>query len=468
MPPRSKIWLALAAAANLGACTVGPDYAGAPTVATATRFARAQGAEAAAPVAARWWTALADPRLDGLIDAAFEASPNLEAAAARLRRARGLVGEDRAKRAPKVLGSATYIRGALPGDTLGAGVNDIQIEEYSLGANASWEPDLFGKLSRTLEQDRARAQAAEAEMADVRVTLAADIASAYVNLRDQQARLRLAGQILDIQRQRLVLLQQRRVAGATNEQEIVGSQADVEKAASDLSQLQSDVELSLNQLAVLVGREPGALDGQFQEPSAVPLPPAQVAVGDPASLIRRRPDVRQAERNLAAATAGIGVAVSQYYPSVNFIGLLGMGGDSIEDVVDTGKLTKLALPMISWTLLDFGRVKAQVAQSRAGQEEALAQYRGAVLKALEDAEGALSRFGHGRDALQNARRSLASAQRGAQLSAQRYAGGTINRIEDLDVQRQALVAQQHVLESQAGVTKAFIAVEKSLGLGWEA
>jgi len=453
----------------LAGCAVGPDYDGPPASVTGDRFARLGEAETTPPQAGRWWTQLGDPQLDALVDQAMAASPNLEAAAARLRRARGVVDRDRADRLPSVSASGTYIRGALPGISLSADAapEDLNLELYNLGVMASWEPDLFGRIARTIEQDRAKAEAAQAELEDAQVMLAADVAGAYVGLRDQQVRLGLAEQILEIQRQRLALIQQRRQAGATTDQEVVGSQSDVESAEIALVQLRSDVEVSLNQLSVLTGQAPGALDTVLAAPTQPPLPPEVVAVGDPAALLRRRPDVRQAERGLAAATAAIGVATSQYFPSVSFMGLLGMGGPELADAFDTSNLTRLALPMIQWNILDFGRIKAQVAQGRAGRDEALAQYRGAVLKALEDAESSLGRFGHLRRAYLLAGRAERNAARAAVLSGERYQGGTINRIEDLDVQRRALVARQELVQSRSGVTKAFIGVEKGLGLGWQ-
>jgi len=464
---------------SLTACASGPDYQGAPQVlAPAAAFVRGGDTLSATPQAARWWQALGDQTLNDLIAEGFRASPTLEATAARLRRARGLVAQDRAARLPGASLSGTYMRGSLPGGMFGGSEGgegsggesggDLALESYNLGLMASWEPDLFGRLERTTQQDTARAEAADAEMQDAYVTLAADIATAYVNLRDQQARLTTAQEVSTLQHQRLELIRQRHQAGAATAQAVLEAEAAIEQADMNTTRLEGDVALSLNQLAVLTGREPGALDERLATPAAIPLPPQEVAVGDPASLIRRRPDVRQAERGLAAATASVGVARSQRFPQVSFLGLLGMGGPDLSDMLDSSNLTKLLLPSLQWNVLDWGKASAQIAQTEAGRDEAEAGYRATVLGALQDAEGALARFGQARKTYYNLARTATSTQQTAQLSGQRLSAGTISRIDDIEVQHRALEAQQNLSQGQAGVTRAFIAVEKSLGLGWEA
>jgi len=217
---------------------------------------------------------------------------------------------------------------------------------------------------------------------------------------------------------------------------------------------------------VLTGSAPGGLDALLAPVRDVPLPPAQVAVGDPGLLLQRRPDVRAAERNIAAATARIGVAEAARYPRVSFMGILGLGGTSPEDLLDPGKMSTIAMPQIQWSFLDFGRTRAQIEQTEAALDEAEAQYRQTVLAALQDAEDSLARFGRQRQTVAALARIHASAQRTAQLMRQRYDAGVAPLSQSLDAGRQALVAEQNLRAASAALTGSYIAVQKSLGLGW--
>ncbi|WP_172451964.1 TolC family protein, partial [Sphingobium sp. SA916] len=199
----------------------------------------------------------------------------------------------------------------------------------------------------------------------------------------------------------------------------------------------------------------------------VPLPPAQVAVGDPAALLRRRPDIRAAERQFAAATARIGVAEAARFPSLSFMGLIGIGGTDPGDLVDLDTLAAIAMPRLSWSFLDFGRNAARVGQAEGVRDEAAAQYRQAVLNALRDGEDALSRFGARRLSVASAARSKASAERAAALMRQRFEAGTATRIQLLDAERQSLSAAQALTQGTAAMTADYIALQKALGLGWQ-
>ena len=212
---------------------------------------------------------------------------------------------------------------------------------------------------------------------------------------------------------------------------------------------------------------PGSLDAQLADLRDIPLPPAEVAVGDPAGLLQRRPDVRAAERTLAARTAQIGVAKAAQFPQLKFTGMLGLGGTALSDLGSFNPVIAL-LPQLSWSFLDFGRNAARVSQAEANRDEAEAQYRSKVLGALKDAETALSRFGHRRLAVAQYVRAKQAADTAATLTAQRQRGGTVSTLELLDAERQQLQAQQNLLAAVAGLTSDYIALQKSLGLGWQA
>jgi len=463
----------------LAACTSGPNYqgpasAGAPPV--PGRFARAGSdadAPAPAPMAAQWWKAFGDPVLDSLEEQALAANPNVALAQARVRQARASVRTERANAAPSANAQALYVHATVPGVDLGtsdeadSGGSDSQsLNLYNLGFDASWEVDLWGGKRRGVEAARAQLDAAEANTADAQVSLSAEVAQAYVNLRDRQQRLVLARESAARQRELLKLTAQRRAQGTASELDLEQQRDTLEQSDAAVLPLDAERDAYLNALAVLVGQAPGAVDALLAAPAAVPLPPAQVAVGDPAALIQRRPDVRAAERQYAAATAKIGVAQAARFPSLSFMGLIGIGGTHPEDVVDTDNLAAIAIPRLSWNFLDFGRTAAQVERARGAQDEAAAQYRGAVLKALQDCEDALSRYGARRQTAQSAGRSLATADRSTKLVGDRYAAGVATRIQQLQAERQGIAAAQSLSQANAAMTADYIALQKALGLGW--
>lgn len=474
----------LSLALALGACTVGPDYAGPPkTLSDApggAAFRRGgTSASPAAPGVAAWWTQLNDATLTDLEQRALAANPNIGVAQARLRQARASLRLERANQAPSANASATYLHARLPGIDLGSAGNSgsggtaaaddgaSAVDFYNLGFDASWEVDLFGGRRRSIEAARAQAQAAEANVADAQVSLTAEVAQAYVNLRDRQRRVALSRQSARMQQQMLTLTQQRFDRGAASALDVERLRGQVEATNGQIVPLQAEIENYLNALAVLTGQEPGALDAMLSGTPPVPLPPAQVAVGDPTALLQRRPDIRAAERQLAQRTAQVGVADAARFPRLNILGLIGIGGTQLSDI-GPDKLVALAAPMLQWNFLDFGRNRARIEQAKGQRDEAEAQYRGTVLGALRDAEDALSRFGARRDTVASLMRSKASADRAADLMQQRFRAGTATLIDTLDAERSRVAADQNLSSGIAGLTNDFVALQKALGLGWQA
>jgi NodT family efflux transporter outer membrane factor (OMF) lipoprotein len=478
----------LALPLSLAACTLGPDYAGppaAPATASAGGFVRAPaGVPVIAPTVASWWTSLGDPQLDALEQRALAANPSIAIAQARLRQARSALRLERANRLPNGSASGSYLHAELPGIDLGsltggsdegstpnegsseASGGSTGVDFFNLGFDASWEVDLFGRQRRTVEAARAAAQSAEANLADAQVQLTAEVAQAYVALRDRQARAALSRRSSEIQRRTLRLMEQRFSRGTVSALDVERLRLQVENTDAELVPLDAEVASYLNALAVLVGDAPGTLDAALKTPAAIPLVPAQVAVGDPASLLQRRPDIRAAERQLASRSARIGVAEAARFPSLSLQGLLGLGGTSVADVVDPDNLVALATPMLRWNFLDFGRGRARVEQAQGERDEAEAQYRHAVLGALRDAEDALARFGARRQTLVSLVRAKASADRASALMQQRFRAGTATLIDTLDVERQRVSAEQQLSVATAGLTNDYVALQKALGLGW--
>jgi len=468
----------LVALVLLGACTVGPNYAGPPKAASDAvargGFVRAKDATfVPAPGLARWWEALGDATLNGLVDDALAHSPNIDLAQARIREAQAQLTSRRANELPSVSANATFLHAGLPGTNLGGSSSDgsssdsiSSLNFYNLGGTASWEVDLFGGGRRGIEQARAGVAQRFADLADAQVSLSAQVAQAYVNLRDVQERQRLNTESSKLQRQALDLTRQRLQAGTASQLDVQRLQTQVQNTDAQNVPLAAQIDQYKDQLAVLTGRTPGALDPQLDALAPVPLPPAQVPVGDPATLIAHRPDIRSAERALAAGNANIGVQTAKLYPKVNFMGILGLGGTSPGDVFDPGKLTSLVAPMLSWSFLDFGRTRAAIHTAEAQRDQAEAQYRETVLEALQDAEKNLSLFGNVRQQLGQLRGAEATAEQSARLNAQRYQAGTSTLIDQLDIERQRLSAAIAVAQTKAQLTNAYIGVQKSLGLGW--
>ncbi|WP_226016760.1 efflux transporter outer membrane subunit [Novosphingobium sp. FKTRR1] len=473
-PRRAALVAALLPALMLGGCmTVGPDYRGAPVSAPAAAarggFLRAD-AQTTSPVAPapRWWESLADPVLSGLIDDALASSPDIAIASARITQARAGLAAQKTALVPtfNVSGVAPYIN--LPANLLGGsdgGRTETNI--YSPALDASWEADLFGGTRRKVEAASARAEAADAGLADARVALSAEIARTYAALRARQSSSALLDRQAAIDTQLATLAEQRFNAGTAPEQPLDQVRAQQAQTAADQAKAKAEAQVLTDQLAVLTGKEPGALDSLLASPAPVPLPPAQVAIGDPASVLRQRPDIRRAERSLAAANADIGAKMADRFPKLTFTGFLGIGGSSLGDIFDPASIIGLALPQLKWNLFDAGRSAAQVRNARGAYAEAEAQYRKVVLGALQDAEGSLSRFGGMRIAYARALDSQNAAARSATLQQARAQGGTIGRSDSLAAERQQIQASLAVVSAQTDFTNAFIAVEKALGLGWE-
>jgi len=232
--------------------------------------------------------------------------------------------------------------------------------------------------------------------------------------------------------------------------------------------LSAELEAYLDELATLTGDEPGVLDQTMSTVQPIPLPPSQIAIGDPAALLQRRPDIRAAERTLAADTAKIGQADAARFPSLSFMGIIGLGGTKPGDLTHLDDFTALLAPQLSWSFLDFGRNAAKVRQAEGVRDEAEAQYHAAVLAALRDAEDSLSRFRYRRVTVATLARAKASADEALSLSRDRYAAGTTTLIDLLDAQRQQIEAQQSLSIAEAGLTGDFVAIQKALGLGWTA
>jgi NodT family efflux transporter outer membrane factor (OMF) lipoprotein len=454
--------------AGLGGCRVGPDYAGpAPVKSVALQSGQFLRAAAIpidpAPPPAQWWRALGDPQLDALVEKALADAPDVAEAQAHLRQARASLHATRAAQLPSVDPSITYIHAQLPGQAFGTGQGGTDI--YNVGFDASWEIDLWGAKHRKVEHSRAEAQAVAAQLAEAQVSLAAEVVRTYIALRAAEARLPLLDRRLASEQHEAEFARQRFTDGATGREPYDLALDNMDRMQRERVDAQAQVLIVRDALAVLTGDAPGALDAL--PGGAVPLPPARVEIGDPAGLLARRPDIRAAERQLAAATAQIGVEDARRFPSVSLLGLVGIGGNSPGDVFDGSELTAIAVPRLNWKFLDFGQIAAARHGAEAAADAARAQYRRSVLTALQDAESALVRYGANRRNYGFASETRDRAARNAALDDQRARAGAISSSAAIAANGLAIDAELGALDQRAELTTSYVALAKALGVGWD-
>jgi NodT family efflux transporter outer membrane factor (OMF) lipoprotein len=465
---RFGVLMAVSAATVTG-CKVGPNYKGPPPVAPnatqAAVFNRVpKDVASTAPTVAAWWESLNDPQLTKLIEAALADSPDVHAAQARLKESRAGLHGQKANELPKLSPSAAYVHAHLP-SSLSLGLNSADI--YNVGFDATWEVDLFGGTRRAIEAASAEAEAVDADLADTHVQLSAEVAQAYVDLRDQQQRLVLIRKSAELEEQVLTLTQQRREQGVASDLDVERIRTQVENTHQSLIPLDAQITESLDQLAVLTGKEPGTLDADLSTVSPLPTLPATVAVGDPAALLKQRPDIRAAEWRLVSSNAQVGEHEADWFPKLTLLGDLGFNATTPGHLLRSNNFLWVGAPLLQWNGLDFGRTRAKVDQAKAGFEEAEAKYESTVLGALRDANVALSRYGHQRDNVISLRNVEESATHAATLTQQRYRAGTSSALDWLDAERTRFSAEQSRIAGDAELIKDYVSLQKSLGLGWQ-
>ena len=490
MLPVLRLSTCAAVIAALTSCTVGPDYAGPPDIApvSMTRRSFKDGSTAKAleyPVS-EWWTGVRDPDLTKAIQTALARSPNVDIGVARLRQARAQLMGSRAALLPQVSNSSAALRTRLGlGDTseanqaLSAAGSAVGVSSfpalpdhlttnlYSVSFDASWEIDIFGGRRRAVEGAVAQVQAAEADFADVHVQLSSEVARAYVGLRAAQRQLDIAQRAVSLQEKTLELTQQKAAQGTASELDLARLETQLATTRADVPSARAQVDEAWNQLSLLLGMEPGGAEIMLSKSRPIPKPPAVVALGDPAAMLRRRPDIRQAERQLAASNAAIGQAVAGYFPRVTLLGLASSGSTDAGDLFHANSVSLIGGPTLQWNILDFGRNHANVENANAAFTQSLAQYRSTILSALQDAETSLSRYRNQRRNLAELSKASAAASRAASLARDLNQAGTLSLIDTLDVERQRLQSERAATQAEAQFMDAFVALEKSLGLGWK-
>jgi len=457
----------LIAAASLAACAIGPDYVR-PKTQVAGEFHGAQEAtyKAGAPVV-EFWRTFDDPVLTLLIDDALRANTDLRVAVARLDQARAITRQSRLDLFPTVTAEGGYTReraSAAQAPGVPRDQRDVNLDHAA--TDVSWELDLFGRVRRNVEASRADASAIAADLQALQVSVAAEVARNYFELRGAQEQLRVAQRNADNQRKTLELTQDRLDAGRGTEFDTSRSRAELESTLARIPALEATIATAMHRLAVLDGRQPGELNARLQAPVALPALPQTVAVGTPNELLRRRPDIQAAERRLASATARVGVATADLFPRVTFGGSVGVSATNLGDLFTRDGENYAFGPAISWVFLDLGRVRARISAADASSQANLASYEGTVLRALEEAENALVAYSRAQREGEHLKESAVASQSAAKLADIRFEGGASDFLQVLDAQRSELQAEDQLAQSQTRTAVALVAVYKSVSGGW--
>jgi NodT family efflux transporter outer membrane factor (OMF) lipoprotein len=470
-----QIGFALALGASVAGCAVGPNYRR-PTV-NLQPFHNAPSIEARnaslpAPPLDHWWTGFHDPELTRIVNRALDQNLDLAAAMTRVQQAHAAARGAGAQRLPSgnlnastttLYQSTESMTGRLASHV--PGYNRSQ-NYYDLGFMASWETDLFGGLKKGAEAANAEAQAAEASRTGTRITVAADAADAYMQIRGAQARLNFAKEQIATDNHLVELVQQRRDAGVASDRELAQAQAVLSQAKATIPQLTVSLEAQLNRLDVLMGARPGTYAAELTPVADIPNVPDISDYGTPTDLLRRRPDIIAAERMVAASNARIGQALAEYYPKLSLSGIVGSQAIAPAHLFEQQGFQPVSIVGLRWRLFDFGRVASEVQQARGTNAEALIQYRNSVLHASEDVEDAFSLLVQSENRRNEILREIAELQRVRDRSEESYAAGVIPLTDVLDADRQLLVAKDELAVARESAARAAVGSYRALGGGW--
>lgn len=466
---RPRLLLTLVAAGLSGCAAIGPDYVP-PVADVPTSWSRLDSSPA--PIAhagalgdlGRWWEGLHDPLLVELIEDALRGSPDLRSAQASVRAARARRTVAAAAGLPSVTASGSARRGTSSEET-GSGETRTL---FQAGFDANWEVDVFGGARRGVEAAEADLAAAEASLDNTRASLAAEVALNYIDVRAQQARLAIARANLASQSETLQLTEWRAQAGLVSTQDVEQARSNREQTRAQLPALETLLAEAEHTLDILLGKPPGTLHARLASGGALPDVPTQLAVGIPAATLRQRPDVRAAERTLAAETARVGVAEAARYPAFTLSGSIGLEALTFNALDNSSALASSLLAGVAAPIFNAGRLRAQVDIQDAARERALAAYAQTVLGALREVENALVALARSRDRVDALSRGGDAARSAAVLAQQRYRAGLIDFQSVLDSERSVLAFEDSLANARADSARALIRLYKALGGGWSA
>ena len=475
-------------AALLAGCTVGPNYV-APEMAVPPAFVGPQATVGATVDPARWWSAFGDPQLDGLVERALKGNPDIAIAASRVRQARLQEIVARSQGLPSVNANASpgytkfsenagiaSLARAFTGSASGNGSTGTSggvalpgsgIKTYSVGFDASWELDLFGGVRRSTEGARVRTEAAVWSKRDAAVTLAAEVAQAYFALRLDQAQMATIEAEIVRQRRALEIAGNIAKVGLVPPIDVTRQRASITSTQARAEPIRADIDVRMHALAILLGEPPATLMTELAAPSTASLAVPVIPAGLPSELLRRRPDVRAAERDLAASTADIGVAVADMYPKFSLTGMGQLISTALGNLFSGDSLQLTASGAAQFPLLDWGRRKATVKSREEDREQAYLRYRSTVLQALRDVEDPLAQIAAERRRNAALQRAVVDAQSGANAAESQYRTGFVAQNTLLNAETDVLTAREQLVASDAQLRQLTVALFKALGGGWE-
>ena len=465
---------------GLGGCAAGPDYSpflpiGVPFTFVASKAEKRNNRWAEADLA-QWWLSFRDPELNSLVARAVAANPDIEIALDRLQEARTRVLEMVAAALPSGDVSATksggtgsdVTRSRVSPEVHAAGNTSgfDQIQEAG-GLAAAWDLDIFGKHRREIEASQYDAEAAADDREGVLVAVIADVARAYLDLRAYQAHLAVARQAIDAAQRNLDLVQNRAKQGITNDLDVTLAQRELAAQQATVPSLLSAIDTDEYVIATLIGRYPKDVVGELSRPRPIPTFPARIAVGTPLDLLARRPDIQEAERNVAAATARIGVATADLYPDISVSGAVGGQGGAPTGAGTPITFIGAAGPSLYWPLLDFGTLDAKVDIADLRTKEMVAVYKKTILQAVSQVDQAVVAFRAQQDTLRDLDRAIAAAKQAFSLASIRYNNGLTDFLNVLDAERQLYALEEQYVQTQQAAAEQLVGLYKALGGGWQ-
>jgi outer membrane protein, multidrug efflux system len=448
-------------------CTVGPNYQKSePVVPTNWGETERVGITTKPLDVTRWWTLFGDEELDSLIDRAVRSNKDLKLAEAHIREARAQLKIAGSQAFPTIDTSGSYTRFNQSDNILGSQAG-VKYSLFQAGFDASWEIDLFGGVRRGVEAAEADLAASQEDRRDVLVTLLGEVATNYLQVRGSQRRIAIAQDNIKAEQQTLELTKGRFEAGLGNMLAVTQSEALLATTEAKVPPLEISVRQAIHRLAVLLGLEPEALLGELLREGAIPPVPPEVPIGLPSELLRRRPDVRRAERQLAAATARIGVATAALFPSFSLTGSYGLQSTELSDFVTPGSRFWTLGPILQWPLFDAGKIRATIEVQNARQEQALFSYENAVLAALEDVENAIVTYSKDQDTRRSLLGAVQANSQAVEISSELYVKGLVDFLNVLASQQSLYQAEDQLVQNEQAVSTDLVGLFKALGGGWD-
>ncbi len=456
----------------LAGCAVGPDYVK-PEIPVEKNWDAAKASAAKAKELSVWWRTFNDPALDRLVTEALKSNLDLRLAEARVRDARAQLIIARSAGLPSVGASASDTWG-------GSSANIVQKTSfgtfhttgattslYRAGFDAGWEIDVFGGIRRAVEAAQANIDASVEDLRSVQVTLLGEVASLYIDLRGQQSLLAIAKDNLKSQQDTLDLTQARYKGGLSSGLDVAEAEAQAADTASQVPRIETAIKNDIYGLSVLLGKDPSALAAELAKEGPLPVSTAEVLPGLPSELLQRRPDIRGAERRLASATAQIGVATADLYPSFDITALLGLESSHVSNLFTRGSGVWQILPGVSLPIFTGGRLTANIDSRNAEQQEALIVYRQTILSALQEVENSLIAYYKEQERLKFLLKEVEQNKLAVELANERYTKGLTGFVDVLTAERSLYASQSSLSQSQTAVSTNLVALYKALGGGWE-